>query len=930
MFPLLLLFACAGAPQAPRPADADRDGVPDQADCAPGDPAVHPGALDFCDHGDNDCDGQVDEDATVSTWYADWDADDYGDAAEPIRGCDPPDDAVLVTGDCDPNDGAAHPGAPERCNGRDDDCDGSIDEEPRDRDDWYHDTDGDGWGDAATVRADCDDPGPAWIQLGGDCDDTDAAVHPEALERCAPPGLDDDCDGDIDEDGASGGTAWYLDEDGDGAGAGAPRWGCAAHRDESAAPTDCDDADPLRFPGASERCDGMDEDCDGRVDDEAVDAAAWFTDGDADGYGDPGTRRMACTAPSGTVSRGDDCDDGDASVHPNAEEDCALAVDYNCDGRVGTDDADGDGFGACAECDDGDAGVYPGAFETCDAVDEDCDGEIDVGAPGYVVWHPDADLDGYGDDGNARGSCDPVPTWVASGNDCDDTDDAVHPGATESCGSAADDDCDGEANERDATYCRDYGTDTDGDGEPSATDTACLCAAGGPYAGLAGADCDDDDPERFPGADDSDCDGRDLDCNGFDCDVPAVATVGTGSYQMAVTQAWDVDDGVWIAAPYPSPGFIGLYRADGRVEADSSVARVSGSVATEYFTGLAVRDVTGDGADDLFIASGYADWSVTNAGSVYFVPGPITGDTSLDDVATARWDGGTANDYAGVPFFSDDLSGDGVADGWITVSYDDEAGTSAGAVAHIDLSLTGVNALDDAGIRLLGEGPGGRFGAALVAPGDLSGDGVDDLAVGAPDWNDPTTGDNGAVYVFEGPLRTSTLAADADARWTADGVGFGALLLDGGDADGDGVLDLWARGEDRWPCAKLYLLPRPGDGGGTPADALATVSSRTGTGEYATAAVGSLDLDDSGAPDLLVTDPRADSDEPQTGLVSIYLDPIGSVDLPDISAAGRFRGRSVGEGAAPLVDWGPDAVDTAVLRDAAGYAYVLDLAEFFP
>ena len=73
-----------------------------------------------------------------------------------------------------------------------------------------------------------------------------------------------------------------------------------------------------------------------------------------------------------------DCDDTSASYHPNArEDDCEDARDYNCDGSVGYDDEDGDGFAACADCDDGDAGRYPDADELCDDIDQDCDDSVD-------------------------------------------------------------------------------------------------------------------------------------------------------------------------------------------------------------------------------------------------------------------------------------------------------------------------------------------------------------------------------------------------------------------------------------------------------------------------------------------------------------------------------------------------------------------------
>ena len=110
--------------------DDDDDGVPDGDDCAPSDPAVHPGAEEACNGVDDDCDGSVDEEgaAGCATWYLDEDGDGFGkdDAAACLCGAADPWDADQP-GDCDDGDGAVHPEAKELCNGVDDDCDGVTD-----------------------------------------------------------------------------------------------------------------------------------------------------------------------------------------------------------------------------------------------------------------------------------------------------------------------------------------------------------------------------------------------------------------------------------------------------------------------------------------------------------------------------------------------------------------------------------------------------------------------------------------------------------------------------------------------------------------------------------------------------------------------------------------------------------------------------------
>ena len=558
-------------------ADADADGYGDLAsstdaceapsghvanssDCDDADAAVNPGADELCDGVDNDCDSTVDEpDATdATTWYADADADGHGDAATSDVACVQPSGTVVgpsdgVAFDCDDTDAAVNPSADELCNGVDDDCDGATDEDDAtDVTTWYEDADIDGHGDSASTTDACDQPS-GYVADGGDCDDTDAAVNPSATELCN--GVDDDCDGATDEDDAADVTTWYADDDADGYG------DAATSADACEAPSgyvtitgthggDCDDQDASANPGASELCDGVDNDCDGTVDeDDATDAATWYADTDGDGYGDPAVSSSACTQPSGAVADAADCDDSDGAVNPAATELC-NGVDDDCDGATDEDDAadastwyadaDIDGYGdaatsstACTQpggtvsdstdCDDTDGAVNPAATELCNGVDDDCDGATDEDdASDVTTWYIDGDGDGYGDSATSTDACVAPSGFVAIASsddeDCDDLDASANPGASELC-DGTDNDCDGAVDEPDAADATTWYGDGDGDGygDASTGTTACVAPSGHVSDGT---DCVDSDPSIHPGADE-DCDGVDQDCDGLaDADDP--------------------------------------------------------------------------------------------------------------------------------------------------------------------------------------------------------------------------------------------------------------------------------------------------------------------------------------------------------------------------------------------------------------------------
>lgn len=315
--------------------DRDQDGADGASDCDDTNPQRYPSATELCNGLDDDCDEQIDE-GTKALWVLDVDSDGYARADAPTReACSSSTLAgySLQTSlhpgeDCDDSYAGIHPGAEEVCDVIDNDCDGAVDE-----------------GSVCTGQ-DLDGDGSA---APADCDDLDPAMAPSLVEVC--DGLDNDCDGVVDEgfdglcldndgDGwsesqgdcddtrpgvfpvlANGtlGTRYTYDDDGDGYGdADDPAAGLSALG--SCTPPkyalwldilalDCNDASSAIHPNGPEACNGIDDNCDGGVDEHACDQ-------DGDGF---------------TVEDGD-CDDANPDVSPLALEYPTNGEDDDCDG----------------------------------------------------------------------------------------------------------------------------------------------------------------------------------------------------------------------------------------------------------------------------------------------------------------------------------------------------------------------------------------------------------------------------------------------------------------------------------------------------------------------------------------------------------------------------------------------------------------------
>jgi hypothetical protein len=650
-----------------------------------------------CSGEDDKTDTAVDTSATdTGTDSGDTDSGDSGDTG--VEADLDGDGFTANQGDCDDANADVNPAAAETCNDTDDDCDGETDEDATDATTTYADEDGDGFGAAGTELAACATVGTR-VTNADDCDDANAAALPGNGEVC--DGADNDCDGTVDN-GAADATTFHADSDADGFGdASATATACDAPTGFVTDASDCDDADALTNPGALETCGGGDENCDGAVDEAtATDAATFYADTDADGYGDVFDTSAACEAPAGYVADATDCDDLDPLTHPGSLEVCG-GVDEDCDGTTDEDsavdastwyaDADSDGFGdaggatfSCTvptgyvanatDCDDARAASFPGATEACNGTDDDCDGATDESdAIDRSTFYADADADGYGDAASTTLSCSLPTGFTTDATDCDDAAAGVNPGATEVCDSGdVDEDCDGDSDDADASTSAAsktlYGADADADGyTTSTTRLACETPSGFAVASTD-ADCDDGDTAINPGAAEICGDGIDNDCaTDATCDVTGTYALTAANRIIAGTTAGDrlganltadgdlngdgVDDLV-VGMPQTSTSQGKVYVWYGPLSASDSLATadvtITGGEGSEQF-GLGaidiLDDIDGDDKDELLVGSPYRNPSSLNDGGTgYVFKGSALSATMTGTGSFARFIGGAAND----------------------------------------------------------------------------------------------------------------------------------------------------------------------------------------------------------------------------------------------------------------------------------------------
>ncbi len=555
--------------------------------------------------------------------------------------------------------------------------------------DWTQDADGDSWGDGTGAhKTQCTRPGPDWVLTPGDCDDTDGNVHPAATEVCN--GTDDNCDARVDDDDPAldlaTATTGHADSDGDGFGdPAAPLTACVLPATHVLDDTDCDDTEATVFPGNTETCnDGLDNNCDGL----ATPCARL-------GSYDAGDAEAQITAEGGSDTLG-----------------TAVAVGL---------DADGDGQ---ADLLVGADGASPGGLSKAGAA--------------YVLFGPltgtvpaisGARLDGEATD-------DQVGDRVAAAGDLDgDGFDDLVVGAENT---------DFQAAQSGAAYVV--------HGPLSAGTTASLSTAvrweGLSTSAYAG--------DALAGAFDFDNDGND--------------DVLVGAYG---------DDAAYLLLGPATGG--GLLSTADATWTHGSLTHFGGAVA-------AAGDLDGDGIDDLAVGASRDSTAASEAGAAFVFLGPLSATPS--PAAAPRWTGGAADDGAGFELAGvGDVDGDGLDDLLIGATGLDSGGLDAGG-AHLVLGpATAGGSLTGAAATLVGEDAGDAAGLMVAGAGDVDQDGRPDLLVGAPSRDEFGT-NAGKAYVVFGPV-TGTV----DLGTAAVALG-GSAAVDWFGWSGAGRADLTGDGED--------------------------------------------------------------------------------------------------------------------------------------
>lgn len=455
------------------------------------------------------------------------------------------------------------------------------------------------------------------------------------------------------------------------------------------------------------------------------------------------------------------------------------------------------------------------------------------------AWYLDADRDGVGGDVVLLACESPGVEYTQLSGDCDDADANISPLAQEDCGTTVDEDCDGTQNAIDTAVlepkdCLLFYTDFDQDGFGSNEDMICACQADELYSLLVGGDCNDQLTSVNPNQDeicgdgwDNNCDDSANGCGYTNEDILSedVSVVGGNSQAYAGTQVGlapllpDAHTSVLIHNIRANGmNYVDLFDAETlwmnqeSVSVSDAVASVTGSTVSNFGRVFVTGDVTGDQVVDLVVSA--SDLSVDgqiSVGGWYLFEGPIRGVRSTGSAL-----------ISGVGTNAEDALGSALSivgtDVWAGAPGSDQGALDAGVVEiwSAEGILNG---------QIFGHEPSMRFGASISQSADVNGDGLGDVAVGAPGANS----NKGAVGIFWNAAELlPENALDADAFWNGiivDGqVGTQVEMV--GDVTGDGYGDVLISAPN---VSILYIVDGGMDGPNVLDNASATIQGESGS-----------------------------------------------------------------------------------------------------
>lgn len=753
--------------------------VADASDCDDGSALIFPGAVEFCNSVDDDCNSVIDNDSVDSIPFnRDADGDGYGDPTLSDLFCDgaEPSGYVNNTTDCDDTVATVSPAGTEICDdvNADEDCDGVSDNDDSSSTgltNYYADVDTDGYG-AGSVTGFCD-PVSGFTTTNTDCDDTSAAINPSASEVCDSSNADEDCDGVANDDDPSvtGTTPWYQDSDRD-------AWGSQSiSLDSCAQPSgyvsdnhDCADTVTTINPGATEICDGIDNNCNSATDDAdtSIDTSTqllWYADADSDSYGDPSSATLACTEPANYVSDSSDCDDADDTTNPAAIDDCLDSDDSNCDGAEipceGSLMPDASGT-ASAAYRGGYAGDYVGyalanlgSNQLAIAAKYYDDGGLDVGGV-YVI-----DSNQTGEIALGSGSAserlyygidnyDYAGSSVAAG---DVSGDATSDLIVTAVG------VDDAATSAGAAYYVPGPFTTDASSLSTASSATILGVAASDNFGYSAA------------VGDTDADG--------------LAEVAIGAIGWDLSSASRGQGAIYV--------FSGASFPSGTVSASTYTSRLTGVTASDGSgNALAFCDINGDGQDDLLIGSSNAGSS--DAGSITLAYSPlVTGSVSLS--TSGGFTGANNFDNVGSSLAcAGNSSGSGYNDIIIGAPGVDNGSLSNSGAAYLvpgsPAEYLSSTTLSSGYAMFLGNGDSWATGTSVSGAGDVNGDGFDDFLIGSTGANSS----KGLAYLIYGGSFSSSTSSTTELEYgtfhgEAIGDTAGSSVSGLGDVDSDTYFD---------------------------------------------------------------------------------------------------------------------------------------------